>query len=47
MRGLRMSSESDKERSRRTPGEHVGAVASPPSDWAAEGEAGGVGVAGL
>lgn len=43
-----MSSESEKERSRRTPAEDVGAVASPPpSDWAAEGEVGGVGVAGL
>ena len=39
-----MSRESDKERSRRTLAEEVGAVASPPpSDWAVE----GVGVAGL
>lgn len=46
MRGLRMSSESEKERSRRTPGKEAGEGASP-SDWAAEGEEGGVGVAGF
>lgn len=48
MRGLRMSSESDKEKSRSTPGkEEVGEETASPSDGAAEGDAGGVGAGGF